>query len=237
MSAVLAPRDPGGAPAVVLSLLVHALLFSFLFFGVRWVSKTPDAVTVELWDRPSVPEQVQAEPPPKAEPAPEPKPEPRPEPRVEPKQAKPDIAVQKEKKPPPKKEEPKLRFDRTADIREQADRELTQALSKSAKQAPAQKAAPSGGPVVDAGYANRIKAKIKPNIVLPPDIKGDPEAIFDVVQLPTGDIITVKPRKSSGHRGYDEAVERAILKSSPLPRPDRPEQFVRELQLKFRPQE
>jgi len=43
--------------------------------------------------------------------------------------------------------------------------------------------------------------------------------------------------KPSGNALYDGAVERAILKSSPLPKPDRPEQFQRELTLKFRPQE
>jgi colicin import membrane protein len=43
--------------------------------------------------------------------------------------------------------------------------------------------------------------------------------------------------KSSGHRGYDEAVLRAILKSQPLPRPERPELFVRELRLNFTPRE
>ena len=64
--------------------------------------------------------------------------------------------------------------------------------------------------------------------MLPPDIAGNPEAIFDVVQLPTGEVMSVKLRKSSGHKAYDAAVERAILKSSPLPRPDRPEQFQRE---------
>jgi len=43
--------------------------------------------------------------------------------------------------------------------------------------------------------------------------------------------------KPSGHEAYDQAVERAILKSSPLPRPERPDQFQRELQLKFKPRE
>jgi len=38
-------------------------------------------------------------------------------------------------------------------------------------------------------------------------------------------------------RAYDDAVQRAILKSSPLPRPDRPELFQRNLTLKFRPQD
>ena len=84
-------------------------------------------------------------------------------------------------------------------------------------------------------YAGRIKAKIRGNILLPPDLKGNPEAIFDVVQLPTGEVLSVKLRKSSGHHGYDESVERAVLKSSPLPRPDKPELFQRALELKFRP--
>ena len=236
MSAVLAPRDPGGAPAAVLSLLVHALLFAFLFFGVRWASKAPDAVIVELWDRP--PTQAEVRPPPKAAPAPQPNPEPKPEPKVEPKPEKPDIALKKEKKPPPKKEEPRLKLDRDAAIREQLAREMAQVSSEREKRVQPQKSAqPPGGSVVDASYANKIKAKIKSNVVLPPEIPGNPEAIFDVVQLPTGEVMSARLRKSSGHRGYDAAVERAILKSSPLPRPDRPDQFQRELQLKFRPQE
>ena len=241
MSALAVPQDPGGAPAAVLSVLVHAVLFGFLLFGLRWASSMPEAVVVELWDRP-VQEQPQIEAAPKIEPRPEPKPEPkpepRPEPRVEPKSAKPDIAIEKQKKLPPRKEEPKLKFDRDNAIREELAREMAQ-VSRNAEPRTAPAKAPSApaGAVIDAGYANQIKGKIKSNIVLPPDIQGNPEAIFDVVQLPTGEVLSAKLRKSSGHRGYDDAVERAILKSSPLPRPARPEQFVRELQLKFRPQE
>jgi colicin import membrane protein len=72
-------------------------------------------------------------------------------------------------------------------------------------------------------------------VTLPPDLNGNPEAIFDLVQLPTGEIIDVQLVKSSGVRAYDEAVQRAILKSSPLPRPDSPDMFRRTLTLKFRP--
>jgi colicin import membrane protein len=66
-------------------------------------------------------------------------------------------------------------------------------------------------------------------------MSGNPEAIFEVVQLPTGEIIDAVLRKSSGVRAYDDAVQRAILKSSPLPRPERPDLFARSLTLKFRP--
>jgi colicin import membrane protein len=45
----------------------------------------------------------------------------------------------------------------------------------------------------------------------------------------------VKLRKSSGHAALDAAIERAILKSSPLPKPDKAELFNRSLELKFRP--
>ena len=239
MSAAVLDRDPVNTPAAVLSVAVHIALFAFLFFGIRWQSKLPDAVFVELWDRPAVLEKPAETPQPQAEPKPEPMVEP--EPKVEAKPPKPDIAVEKEKKAPPKKEpkkvEPKVeptvkKFDRAPDFQKEAARELAQVSRPSRHSQPL-----PAGPVIDPSYANKIKTKIKANVVLPADIKGDPEAIFDVVQLPTGEVLSARLRKSSGNRAYDEAVERAILKSSPLPRPDRPDQFARELQLKFRPVE
>jgi colicin import membrane protein len=57
------------------------------------------------------------------------------------------------------------------------------------------------------------------------------------VQLPTGEIIDVVLKKSSGVRTYDEAVQRALAKSSPLPRPERAEVFQRTLTLRFRPKD
>ncbi|MEI6300400.1 MAG: TonB C-terminal domain-containing protein [Betaproteobacteria bacterium] len=88
-----------------------------------------------------------------------------------------------------------------------------------------------------ADYVGRIRSKIKGNIVMPGDMPaGNPEAIFDVVQLPTGEVLSpVRLKKSSGYKPYDEALERAIVNASPLPKPDRPELFQRNLELKFRP--
>jgi colicin import membrane protein len=84
-------------------------------------------------------------------------------------------------------------------------------------------------------WLDRIRSKIKGNVILPPELAGNPEAVFEVVQLPTGEIIDVQLRKSSGIRTYDDSVQRAILKSSPLPRPERAELFQRALTLRFRP--
>ena len=174
---------------------------------------------------------------PKPEPKVEPKPEPRPEPIQEPKPAKPDIAVEKNKKPPPKKEPKKVeptvkKFDRAPDIQKEVARDLEQVARtrKPSQPSPAAQTA-------DASYVNKIRTKIRSNVVLPADMTGNPEAIFDVVQLPTGEVLSARLRRSSGIRAYDEAVERAILKSSPFPGPDRQDQFVRDLQLKFRPLE
>ena len=234
-------REPGTTASVVLAVAVHVALAVVLFFGVRWQSKHPEAVVVELWDRPPVPI---------ADPRPEIKPEPKVEVKIEPKPApkpapvpqKPDIAI--EKAPPKKvpaikpapKPEPKLDLDRSKDIREQLAREMESVQRDREKQETLRQfSKPAAAPSIDAGYAARIRSKIRSNIALPPDLSGNPEAVFDVVQLPTGEILSVRLNKSSGYRTYDDAVERAILKSSPLPRPDRPEQLQRELRLTFRP--
>jgi len=115
-------------------------------------------------------------------------------------------------------------------LKAQAEREQ---VARAAQQRADADAAAASRAEVD--YIRRIQAKIKGNVVLPPELPGNPEAIFEVVQLPTGEIIDAVLRKSSGVRAYDDAVQRAILKSSPLPRPDRPELFQRTLTLKFRP--
>jgi colicin import membrane protein len=80
-----------------------------------------------------------------------------------------------------------------------------------------------------------VRGKIRGNIVLPLNINGNPEAIFEVAQLPTGEVVTVRLKKSSGVPALDAAIERAVLKSSPLPRPDRNESAPRTFELKYRP--
>jgi colicin import membrane protein len=228
-------QEPGKVPSVALAVAVHVLLAVFLFYGVRWQSRQAEAVMVELWESPPAPvaEQpvAQPEPPPQSEI----KPEPKVEKAVEP--PKPDIALEKKKevkKEPPKKPEPKLNLDRSKDIRAQLESE-TAALERTRILDQMKREGAASAVRADAAYVSKLKGKIKGNVVVPPNIPGNPEAIFDVVQLPTGEVMSVKLRKSSGHKAYDDAVERAILKSSPLPRPDTPEQFQRSLAITFRP--
>jgi colicin import membrane protein len=232
-------REPAFLRSFILAALMHALLISVMFFGVRFQSRAPDTVEVELW-----------EPPPPAPQQPEVRPEPPPPPppkAVEPAKPvqKPDIAVQKKPepkpKPKPKAEPPKRDRDFEKRMREQLameqkaveqqdaerrERELKALIAK--READARSRA-------QAVWVDRIRGKIRGNIILPRDIAGNPEAVYVVALLPTGEVLSVKQRRSSGHAGYDEAVYRAILKSSPLPKPDNPALFERELELRFRP--
>lgn len=119
-------------------------------------------------------------------------------------------------------------------MRAQAERE-GEARAQANREAQARAQQASQRAKAETDWIRNIQAKVRGNVIVPPDMAGNPEAIFEVVQLPTGEIIDVQLRKSSGIRAYDDAVQRAILKSSPLPRPERPEIFERSLTLKFRP--
>ncbi len=152
---------------------------------------------------------------------------------------------EREKKDAEKREAEKKKQDEQKRVTEARDRQAREAAELKAQaerekaardaQQKATEAETAARSRAEADYIRRIQAKVKGNVTLPPDLAGNPEAIFEVVQLPTGEIIDAILRKSSGVRAYDEAVQRAIQKSSPLPRPDRPELFQRSLTLKFRP--
>ncbi len=228
-------REPALLPAFVLAALVHLFLAAVMFLGVRWQSHPPETVVVELWEAP---------PPAPVEEAPKP-PAPKLEPEPLPVQT-PDIAVKAPPKPKPKPElkpAPKKDVDFKKRLNEQLAQEQ-RAIDEQRREAERREAAARQQAIAAAArdralatWVDKIRAKIRGNIRLPGDMSGNPEAIFDVTQLPTGEVISIRLRKSSGHKGYDDAVERAILKSSPLPKPDQPNLFERQLELRFRPQD
>jgi colicin import membrane protein len=122
-------------------------------------------------------------------------------------------------------------------MRDEAARELQTA--KPAPKPPVSAPPPAGAPIADPSYGNKVAAAIRSKIVLPDNLVGNPEAVFEVIQLPTREVLpgSVRLRKSSGNKALDEAWERAIYNASPLPPPDRPGQFQRELILTFRPKD
>ncbi len=92
----------------------------------------------------------------------------------------------------------------------------------------------SSGP--SSGYAGRIRAHIKPNIVFTDDISTNPVTEVDVVTSPDGTIISRKLVKSSGVASWDEAVLRAIDKTETLPK-DTNGLVPTPLRLVFRPKD
>lgn len=247
-------QEPGKNKALALALAMHALLGALLFFGVQWKRSTPDVVEVELWAaRPSLPPPpAPVEPTPLPTP-PEPKPVPKIEPKPEPKPPiKPDIVVKTEKKPlaePKKVDPPKIPPPPTPkppepkpapDFREMLKAEENQRKAETARATAAANAESELRAAANkrglASWGDKIRAKIRGNVTLPPNIQGNPEAIIEINLLPTGEVMQpIKIKKSSGNPGLDAAIERAILKSSPLPKPDDPSVFQRTVEIKYRP--
>jgi colicin import membrane protein len=230
-------RDEDFAPAMVLAVAVHVLLALALVLGVNWQSRAPEVVSVELWQPPPPPPPVVEPEPPKPTPVVEVKPEPRLE--------KPDIAIKEPPKPKPKpaaKPAPPKPDDRLAQQRLKEELAREQQVLAAARESQvmrdrmARDAASAREKAVFA-WVDKIRAKIHGNIVLPPDLKGNPECLYLVTQLPTGEVLQARLVFSSGSSAYDDAVYRAILKSSPLPRPDSAADFVREMKLTFRPRD
>jgi colicin import membrane protein len=238
---ILPPANRAGKRiSIALAVAVHLVLAAFLFYGVRWQTKATDVVEVELVRASPVPA-TPAPPAPVVTPAPVAEPPPTPKPRPEPAPPpKPDIAIKAKEKPkPPPKVDPTPRIDPNQELLKREAEQLTQrkqadsAAQELAQLKSAQASAARNKAIAD--YLGKIRGKIRGNIVLPPDIKGNPEAVFEVTQLPNGDVLSVKVRKSSGNRVLDEAVERAIWKSSPLPKPEQSDLFDRLLNIPYRP--
>lgn len=90
----------------------------------------------------------------------------------------------------------------------------------------------SSGP--SAGYAGRIRARIKPNIVFNDPIAGNPIATVEVTLAPDGSITAKRLLKSSGAKAWDDAVLRAVERTAILPR-DTDGSVPPKMELEFRP--
>lgn len=259
--------EPYKLPAGILALAVHGVFFALLYFGFTWQMRPTGTMSVELWQSlpnkvVEAPAQLREEkimPPPQPEKVIQPAP-------VEPpqeKMVKPDIVVpekpeikpvEKKRIEPPKpdarlaqQQADRERIERAKRARaeqvarervEQAERaRAEQAARERAEQARAEQAAAIGR-VVDE-YTGKIVSKIRRNIVMPPDVADDARVEFSVTLLPGGTVLSARMSKPSGNPAYDNAVERAILKSQPLPLPADVAMFnrFRKLELVFKPVE
>jgi colicin import membrane protein len=241
--------EPYKFSAGVLALLVHGAFFMLLFAGFNWHVQQPENMAVELWS--SLPE-AQLEAPLATPPAPVPVPvvvaPPAPPPKViaPVAPAKPDIAL-KDKKPKKteKKAEPKkaeVKKPNKAELKrieeqklkaQEQEEDRVQAERKRMREEVEQSMAGEVGK-----YQDMIRAKIRRNIIMPPDVPADAQAEFDVTLLPGGEVGQVTLTRSSGNPAYDSAVERAIYKARILPVPSDATlaRMFRELHLILKPE-
>lgn len=85
-------------------------------------------------------------------------------------------------------------------------------------------------------YGGKVAAKVKPNIVYPDAVSGNPRAEVEVRTSPDGTIIATRLTKSSGNAAWDDAVLRALQKTATLPR-DVDGRVPPSLVIGFRPQD
>lgn len=287
----IVPKEPGRWRALTFAALMHALLFAFLWIGVRWQNDTPATIEAEVWS----PETREAAPLPVPQKEPEPQPvvKETPKPKVveEAPVPKPDIALEQEKKRKAleekkrhedelRKEKEKKRLEeekeRLAKLKEQEEtKRLEKEKAEKAKKDAAEKKrkqeeadakllakardeemrritggvtgsggtgeqAKSQGGRADAGYMQKIAARIKSHTVfnVPVDLVGNPPVEFLVELLPDGTLRgTPRKLKSSNVPGFDEAVLRAIDKSQPFPRDDKTGSVPSRITISHRPKD
>ncbi|MBI5626354.1 MAG: cell envelope integrity protein TolA [Nitrosomonadales bacterium] len=233
-------HEPYRLPAGILALAVHGAFFTLLYFGFSWQVMPLEMMNVELWQ--SLPETVEVpvEKPRVEEVAPPPQPEKIEQPEI----VVPDIkkveTKRVEKKPVKKKAVAKTAGQKSAEPKSVEQKRVEQnqealLAEQETERARAEQAAAKGRVVNE--YKAKIQNKITINIVMPPGVPDDALAVFRVTLLPGGSVLSAVMKKSSGNAAYDNAVERAILKSDPLPLPPDPAMFkdFRILELKFQP--
>ncbi|MCL6263943.1 TonB family protein [Craterilacuibacter sp. RT1T] len=173
----------------------------------------------------------------KAVPAkPEPKPQPKPEPKPEP---KPQAVTPPAKPAPAAKAAAKhgnVADDFLGDLGGPAGSGQGSVTQKGGKSGIVGGSA-QGRPGADAGYLDKVRGRIRPYVMVPPGMSGNPEAVLKVSLLPTLEVRAVSLVKSSGNAAYDRAVQDAVWQARTFPPLPAGAHFAdfREYTLKFRP--
>jgi len=258
--------EKGTGPAFMISLAAHTMLFLAIAFVVRWKTEPAGPVSAELWGGlPPIVEPAPAPPPPppppvKVERAPEPepvkpdivieqkKPEPRPEKKAEPvkkvepaKKAEPDPKVEQRRREDEAKAAKAAQAAEAA-AQKQRDAVIQRALAAAGGSAtnPASGGVAAGSPGLSDSYKGQVVSCIRPQVAfsVPEGLRPRQHvAEFEVQLLPSGEQVGApKLVSASGLPAYDQAVERAIRRCDPFPRP-REGSMPRSVRLAFDPVE
>jgi colicin import membrane protein len=226
---------------------VHALLFTFLWVGINWVSNKPETPEAIIWNEQDL---LQAPPPEVVPPQPAPTPvvkeveTPKEAPLEDPdivsarinkqkqrdreKAEKEEDKKQKEKADEAKRvddehkkqiEANKRQAEKDAKVAEQIRKDVMKGITGDANSTSTSGTSiKSQGSKLDAGWAGRINTKIKSNTNFGGVSDNNAPVEYDVRLLPDGSVAgNPRKTKSSGNPEFDDAVLRAIFASQPFP--------------------
>jgi len=88
-----------------------------------------------------------------------------------------------------------------------------------------------------AAYMYAIQSRVMNRWVRPASAIVGVECVANIKQAPGGEVLTVSIGQCNGDAAVRQSIEAAIYRASPLPTPEDPSVFEREIRLTFRPEE
>jgi len=88
-----------------------------------------------------------------------------------------------------------------------------------------------------ARYVYAIQQRIQRNWVEPPSAVAGLECVVNVRQLPGGEVVGATIGRCNGDDAVKRSIEAAVFKASPLPEPEDPTLFERNLRITFKPEQ
>ena len=86
-------------------------------------------------------------------------------------------------------------------------------------------------------WGHAVRQQITRNFIRPASAPEDLECVVNVRQLPGGQVVNVDIGRCNGDESVRRSIEAAIYKASPLPSPENPNVFDRDLQIIFKPEQ
>lgn len=127
---------------------------------------------------------------------------------------------------------------RKAELQKQAEQEAKvreQAADLRARMAAEERVTAARSGSQAAQYKALIRARIERAWIRPPSARAGLDCEVRVTQVPGGAVTAVKIERCNGDAAVRESIEAAVYRASPLPMPENPDLFERDLLFNFRP--
>jgi colicin import membrane protein len=131
--------------------------------------------------------------------------------------------------------------EKEAAAQRERDRQVTEQRRREAELQAALAAEAERAEAVAAGqldeYMRMLETRIRQHWDRPLSARQGIDCVVNVVQLPSGDVMSASVAACNGDDAVRRSIERAVLEASPLPKPPDPSLFERNLRVNFRPDE